>query len=99
MALLPCLKTHGNSVLLSAKVQPRAARNEIGEILGTELKLKITAPPVDSAANDALIKFLAEIIDCPRNAVQIVRGATSRHKVVAIHGIAAETIQRKLFPG
>jgi uncharacterized protein (TIGR00251 family) len=96
MALPPYLKTQGDRVLLHAKVQPRAPRNEVGEPLGAELKIRIAAPPVDSAANDALIEFLAETIDCPRHAVQIVRGAASRHKVIAIRGVAAGVIQQRL---
>src|SRR2546430_11504132 len=65
------------AVLLALKVQPRASKNEIGEALGKELKIKITAPPVDSAANEALVEFLAEKLDCPKGAVRIIRGQTS----------------------
>ena len=78
------------------KTQPRAARNEIGEVLGNELKVKITAPPLDSVANEALIKFLAELLDCPRGAVQLVRGATSRQQVLAIRGVKPEEIATRL---
>jgi uncharacterized protein len=83
-------------VLLHVKAQPRASRNEIGEVLGTELKIKIAAPPVDSAANEMLIKFLAEVLDCPKNKVQLLRGASSRHKTVAIHGMTLAAITNKL---
>ena len=96
MSLAAFLKVQSDVVLLHVKVQPRASRNEIGQVLGGELKIKIAAPPVDSAANDALIKFLAEIVGCPRGAVQLVRGATSRHKVVAIRGVSAGIVQQKL---
>ncbi len=84
------------TLLLSVKVQPRASKNEIGDALGTELKIKITAPPVDSAANDALVRFLAETLDCPRSAVRIVRGETSRRKSIAIAGVAAELVVERL---
>ena len=83
-------------VLLHVKAQPRASRNEIGQVLGDELKIKITAPPVDSAANDALVRFLAGVLGCPRGAVRLVRGETSRHKVIAIHGLKAEEIAQRL---
>ena len=96
MALPPYLKVQDGVVLLHVKVQPRASRDEIGEVLGNELKIKITAPPVDSAANEALIEFLAERLGCPRSAVQLVRGGTSRHKAIAIRGVPAEVIARKL---
>jgi len=96
MPLPPYLKTQDDVVLLHVKAQPRASRNEIGETLGQELKIKITAPPVDSAANEALVRFLAEVLECPRGAVRLVRGASSRHKVIAISGLKAEEIAGRL---
>ena len=84
------------TVLLSVKVQPRASRNEIGDVMGAEIKIKITAPPVDSAANEALVRFLAEILDCPRGAVRLVRGETSRHKSIAITGMEPSTIAERI---
>ena len=59
------MRETSGGTLLSVKLQPRASRNEIGEPLGDELKIKVTAPPVDSAANQALIEFLAETLKCP----------------------------------
>lgn len=96
MALPPFLKAQGDVTYLHVKVQPRSPRNAIGEPLGNELKVKVTAPPVDSAANEALVKFLAEILGCPRRAVQLVRGATSRHKVLSIQGISAESVAQRI---
>ena len=100
-SLPPFLRQQSDgTLLLSVKVQPRASGNAICEILGNELKIKIAAPPVDSAANEALVCFLAETLNCPRNAIRIVRGATSRHKSVAIAGINAELVVQKLrVPG
>src|SRR5689334_21093751 len=96
MPLPPYLKTQDDVVLLHVKAQPRASRNEIGEALGDELKIKVTAPPVDSAANQALIDFLAKELDCSRNAVQLVRGQTSRHKTLLITGKTAGEIAGKV---
>lgn len=96
MSLPPFLRAHVGGTLLAIKLQPRASRNEIGEALGDELKIKITAPPVDSAANEALVRGLAEILECPRGAVQLVRGQTSRHKAAAIAGLAPETVLARL---
>lgn len=73
------LREEADGVLLSIKLQPRASANEIGEPLGDELKIKVTAPPVDSAANEALVEFLADKLHCARNRVEIVRGHKSRH--------------------
>ena len=93
MTALPnFLREHPDGVLLSIKLQPRASKNEIGEPLGDELKIKVTAPPVDAAANEALIKLLAEKLDCPRGRVELVRGHKSRHKVVKLHGFAPEEV-------
>lgn len=86
-------------VYLHVKAQPRASRNEIGETIGNELKIRIAAPPVDSAANDVLIQFLAGVLDCPRRSIQLARGQTSRHKVVAIRGIPLPVLRDKLVPG
>jgi uncharacterized protein (TIGR00251 family) len=96
MSLPPYLKTQDDVVFLQVKAQPRASRNEIGEVLGQELKIKITAPPVDSAANEALVRFLAGVLGCSRSAVRLVRGDTSRHKIIAIHGLKADEIARRL---
>jgi uncharacterized protein (TIGR00251 family) len=97
MAIPVFLRAEPNGVLLSVKLQPRASANEIGEALGNELRIKVTAPPVDSAANEALVRLLAQQFDCPRNRVELVRGHTSRHKIVRLHGFTAEQAARKLI--
>ena len=82
--------------MLSLKLQPRASTNEIGSMLGDELRVKVTAPPVDAAANEALIQLLADQLGCRRNQVELVRGHTSRHKVVKLRGLSPETVRAKL---
>jgi uncharacterized protein len=86
------LRVQPDGVLLSVKVQPRASANEIGEALGHELRVKVTAPPVDAAANEALVKLLAQQLHCPRNRVDIVRGHTSRHKTVKLYGLTPAAV-------
>ena len=81
---------------MSIRLQPRASRNEVGEAAGNELRIKVTAPPVDSAANEALLRLLAEHLDCARSQIELVRGHTSRHKVVKLHGLDAETVLARL---
>lgn len=93
--MLPFLRAHPDGVYLSVKVQPRASKDEIGEALGSELKVKVTAPPVDAAANEALLRLLSEAFNVPRNAVQLVRGQTSRHKVIFIAGVKADSLEQK----
>lgn len=90
------LRAQAGGVLLSVKLQPRASANEIGEPLGDELRIKVTAPPVDAAANEALVRLLAEVLDCAGSRVELVRGHTSRHKVLRLHGFTEQEILSKL---
>ena len=96
MTMPPFLRVQADGLLLSVKLQPRASANEIGEALGNELRIKVTAPPVDAAANEALVRLLAEQLDCPRGRVELVRGHTSRHKVIKLYGIAPGDAAAKL---
>ena len=90
------LRVQKEGVCLAVKVQPRASKNEIGEPQGEELKVKVTAPPVDAAANEALLRLLAEVLDCPRGAVTLWRGSTSRHKLILIQGLKVEQVEEKI---
>jgi uncharacterized protein (TIGR00251 family) len=90
------LTTHAHGVTLAIKLQPRASKNEIGGIVCNELRVKVTAPPVDSAANEALVRLLAETLDCSNSQVELTHGHTSRHKVVKVHGVSAEAVLARL---
>ncbi len=96
MTLPSFLRVQPDGILLAIKLQPRASANEIGEPLGNELRIKVTAPPVDAAANEALVRLLAETFNCPRNQVELVRGHTSRHKTVKIYGAKPENVTAAL---
>jgi len=96
MILPGFLRAQADGVLLSIKLQPRASANEIGEPIGNELRVKVTAPPVDAAANDALVRLLAQMLNCPRNRVDLVRGHTTRHKTVKVYGLSAQEVAGKL---
>ncbi len=93
------LQVHDHGVCLAVRLQPRAARNEIVGPVGNELKIQVTAPPVDAAANEALLRLLAEALACPRGAVQLVRGNTSRHKQVAVRGLSPADVAERSFSG
>jgi len=93
------LRATADGVLLSIKLQPRASVSEIGEPLGNELRIRVAAPPVDSAANEALVRLLAETLNCPRKNVELVRGATSRHKVALLHGLSMVEVVTRLSGG
>lgn len=99
MSLPAFLRAHPDGVLLSVKLQPRASANEIGAVLSGELRVKVTAPPVDAAANAALVRLLAEELGCPRNRVELVRGHTSRHKLVKLHGFTTDGLAAKFGCG
>jgi len=90
------IRPHASGVYLAVKLQPRASTNEIGAPLGDELKIKVTAPPVDAAANQALIDLLAKKMYCSRGKIHIVRGQTSRHKSVWIEGKTVEEVLKCL---
>jgi uncharacterized protein len=90
------LQQRNDGVCLSVKAQPRASRNEIAGALGNQLKIKVTAALVDSAANEALLDFLAEILGCSRNSLELLRGHTSRHKQVLIHGMELDRVAARL---
>ena len=99
MATPNFLRAQTDGVLLSVKLQPRASKNEIGGPLGAELRIKVTAPPVDAAANQALVELLVEKLDCARGRVELVRGHKSRHKAVKLHGFTPAEVLQKLFGG
>ena len=82
---------------LNIRVQPRASRNEIGELLddGT-LKVRVTAPPTDGEANAAVIKLLAKHLKISPSGLEIVRGQTSRNKTIKITEITDAELRRRL---
>ena len=96
MALPNYLRAQPDGTLLSVKLQPRASASEIGEPLGEELRIKVTAPPVDAAANQALVELLADTLDCSRSRIELIRGHTSRHKTLKLHGFKPEEVLAKV---
>jgi uncharacterized protein (TIGR00251 family) len=77
-------------------VHPRAKKNAITGEVGDALKLALTAPPVEGRANQACIKFLAEVLNVPRSSVTIAAGESSRNKVVHVRGLAAAKVEARL---
>ena len=80
---------------LAVRVLPRSSRNSI-EWEQETLKVRLTAPPVEGAANEALIALLAERLDLPKRSISIVSGATGRQKIVEIVGMAEEEVEKRL---
>jgi uncharacterized protein (TIGR00251 family) len=87
------LRASSRSVVrFEVSVQPRASKTELAGLYGGALKVRVAAPPVDDAANRALVEFLAECLGVARRAVRIVAGETSRTKVVEVDGITPEQV-------
>ena len=80
---------------IAVKVIPRSSKNSIEWEQGN-LKVRLTAPPVDGLANEALIALLAERLALPKRAIAIVRGTTSRQKTVEIEGMTMEAVEKRL---
>lgn len=79
-------------VRFSVRVQPRASRSEVVGIYGDALRVRLSSPPVDGAANDELVKFLAHVFAVARRDVRILAGESSRSKIVEIEGITERAV-------
>lgn len=76
------------------RVQPRASRNEVAGMQNGALRVRLHAPPVEGAANEALLKFLAVELGVPRRDIRIVSGFSSRNKVVEVASAAIPALDR-----
>jgi uncharacterized protein (TIGR00251 family) len=80
-------------------VQPRAARTALVGAHGDAIRVRLAAPPVDGAANDELVRFLADRLGVRRRDIGIVRGLSGRRKTVRIEGMTAEEARERLLGG
>jgi uncharacterized protein (TIGR00251 family) len=85
-----------DGVTLAVRVIPRAGRTGVAGTRGGALLVRLAAPPVEGAANDALVDFLARAFDRPKRAIRIVSGHSSRDKRVTIDGLGADAAARVL---
>jgi uncharacterized protein (TIGR00251 family) len=83
-------------VRLRLRIQPRAARTELVGLHGDAIRIRLSAPPVDGAANEALLKFLADKLSVPLRAVRLTAGEASRSKVVTVTGIDLQHVAERL---
>jgi hypothetical protein len=83
--------------VIAVRVIPRSPRTRVDGRRGDAFLVRLAAPPVEGAANDALVAFLAEHLDLPRRNIRIVWGDRSRDKKVAISGLDADTIAARLL--
>ena len=78
------------------RVVPRASKNEISGRQGEAVKIRLAAPPVEGAANQALIDFLAEILEVRKRQIEILSGHASRDKLVCVVGLMPHEIETRL---
>ncbi|MCA9523264.1 MAG: YggU family protein [Myxococcales bacterium] len=95
-ALWACLRSDGDGARLEVLVAPKASRNALVGVHDGRLKVQIKAPPVDGAANETLVRFLAKQLDLPRSAVSLVAGQTSRRKTVRLP-LEVDELARRLL--
>ena len=92
------VEQRGAAIRVGVHVQPRASRSEIVGLHGAALKVRLQAPPVDGAANEALVSLLADRLGVPRRAVHVVAGTTSRAKTVEIEGTTESAVRALAAP-
>ena len=83
-----------DGIILTLHIQPRASRNQVCGIQDNALKLRLTSPPVDGAANRLCREYLAELFRVPKSSVEIISGETSRHKRVRIYADDPQRLSR-----
>ena len=83
----------GGAVRFAVRVQPRSSRSAVEGVHGGALRVRLSAPPVDGAANEALVELLAGALGVARRAVRVVAGAAARGKVVEVDGVSAARVR------
>ena len=86
----PCLQPRGDGCVLLVAVVPQARKTGADGWHDGSLRVRLTAPPVEGQANEALVRWLADQLGVPKRAVQVLRGASSRRKQLAIEKSAAD---------
>ena len=81
----------GDSITLTLHIQPGAKRSEVAGLHGDALKVRLSAPPIEGRANEALLRFIADSFDVPLRQVELLRGAQSRQKMVRVEGSKVES--------
>ena len=82
----------GEGITFTVHVQPRASRSEICGVQGDELKLRLTSPPVEDAANKLCIDFLAKKLGVAKSSVTMIAGGRSRHKIIRVTGVTGKDL-------
>ena len=86
----------GEAVTVAVHVLPRASRDGVAGFAGGAVRVRLTAPPLEDRANEALVRFLAALLSVPRRKVGIVAGRRGRRKVVRVAGISRKDLFGRL---
>lgn len=89
-------ETNGEAGTVTVHVLPRASREEVAGLFGDAVRVRLTAPPLDNRANEALVRFLAAALGVSRSRVEIIAGKRGRKKVVRVTGMSRDDIFRRL---
>lgn len=95
-ALPTFISTRTDAFTLAVRVQPRASANAVDGAHNGELRVRVTAAPVDAAANEAVVRLLADVLDIPRSAIEIIRGHRGRSKSLLVRGVSARVAAERL---
>lgn len=90
------LRASGGGTAIDVRAQPRAKKVGIKGVREGALEIAVHAPPVDGAANEELVRALAEALGVPRRAVAVVRGASARGKTLTVEGLDPEAVRARL---
>lgn len=90
------LHDSARGAVLTVHVQPNAARTECVGPYGNALKVRVASPPVDGAANETLIRFLAETCGIPAGSIEIRSGSAARRKQILLKGMSAQLVVERL---
>jgi len=96
--MAPWLSGDAQGAILQIFVQPRASRNQLVGLQGEELKVRLTSPPVEGAANKACCAYFAKLFGVAKGAVELLAGETSRHKRLLVRGVTAAEVERVVAP-
>ena len=90
---MPTFKDARTGTAISVKVIPRAKKNEVAGLMEDgSVRIRLTAPPVEGAANQALVEFLSQLLHIHKNQIEIVAGATSERKLISLLGISPHSV-------
>ena len=96
MTLASAVFTTPTGVRINLRVIPRSPRTKVDGVREGRLLVRVTAPPVDDAANDAVVEALSQTLDVPKRSIRIVTGATARNKTVEVAGVTGAAVLARL---